>query len=184
MRWNSHLDLNGSHAFLSASKPYWTNYDDEKLVTVWSRWLASQKGTELHDLASRLIDAGVRLPRNNKTLNAYVNDAIGFKMKTEQVLFYSENCYGTADTISFRDAFLRIHDLKTGRSPASMKQLEIYTALFCLEYNFNPADIYIELRLYQQNEVLIHRPEKEDIAYIIGKIVNFDKKIEQLKRGE
>lgn len=184
MKWNTRYDLDGQHAFLSASKPYWVNYDDDKLVTVWSKWLASQKGTELHDFASKAINLGVRLPRNNKTINAYVNDAIGFKMRTEQILYYSENCFGTADAISFRDAFLRIHDLKTGKSPASIKQLEIYAALFCLEYNYNPADIYMELRLYQQDAVLVHRPEKEDILFIIGKIVDFDKKIDQFKRGE
>ncbi len=184
MRWNARLELSGQHAFLSASKPYWVNYDDDKLYTVWSKWLASQKGTQLHDFAAQAINLGVRLPRNSKTINAYVNDAIGFKMQTEQLLYYSENCFGTADAISFRDAYLRIHDLKTGKSPATIKQLEIYAALFCLEYQFNPADIHIELRIYQQDEILIHRPKSEDIAFIVGKIVDFDKKIEQLKRGD
>jgi hypothetical protein len=184
MQWNKYSNLDGLHAFLSASKYYWVNYDDEKLVTVWSKWQASQRGTELHEFASKAINLGIRLPKNNKTLNAYVNDAIGFKMRTEQILYYSENCFGTADAIVFRDNFLRIHDLKTGVSPASIKQLEIYSALFCLEYQHNPADIGIELRLYQLNEILVHIPAKEDIAFIIEKIVDFDKKIEKLKRGD
>ena len=119
-----------------------------------------------------------------KTLNLYVNDAIGFKMETEQTLYYSDNCFGTADAISFKQNMLRIHDLKTGVSPRSMRQLEIYTALFCLEYGKNPNEIDVELRLYQTDEVLIHVPAPEDILYIMEKIITFDKKIEQLKIGE
>lgn len=184
MKWNHYSNLDNQHAFLSASKYHWVNYDDDKLVAVWSKWMASQKGTELHAFASQAINLGIRLPRNTKTLNAYVNDAIGFRMRTEQVLYFSENCFGTADAICFRDNFLRIHDLKTGVSPASIKQLEIYASLFCLEYGHNPSDINIELRLYQLNEVLVHVPPPEDIAFIINKIVDFDKKIEGLKQGE
>lgn len=184
MRWNQHLDLDTQHAFLSASKHYWVGYDNEKLELVWSKWLSAQRGTEMHDFASKAIRLGVKLPKNNQTLNAYVNDAIGFKMNTEQVLYFSPNCFGTADAICFRDGTLRIHDLKTGASPASIKQLEIYAALFCLEYQYSVSDINIELRIYQSNEVLVHRPDKEDINYIIEKMIDFDKRIEILKRGE
>ena len=113
-----------------------------------------------------------------------IGAGIGFKMLTEQTLFYSINCFGTADAISFRDNILRIHDLKTGQTVASMKQLEIYAALFCLEYNKNPTDIDIELRLYQLDEVLIHHPEPEEILYIMEKIKDFDKRIERLKDKE
>ena len=184
MNFNAHSNLEGQHAFLSASKYHWINYDTEKLTNHFSKHMAKVIGTRFHEFAKEAIILGVKLPKTQKTLNLYVNDAIGFKMRTEQILYYSDNCFGTADTIVFRDAFLRIHDLKTGRSPASMKQLEIYAALFCLEYQFNPNDIYIELRLYQQDDILVHRPEKEDINFIIGKIIDFDKKIDQLKRGE
>jgi hypothetical protein len=31
----------------------------------------------------------------------YVNDAIGYNMKVEQPLYYSENCFGHADTLCF-----------------------------------------------------------------------------------
>jgi hypothetical protein len=117
-------------------------------------------------------------------LNLYVNDAIGYKMITEQPLYYSENCFGTADAISFRDNFLRIHDLKTGDSPASIRQLEVYTALFCLEYGIKPSTIKIELRLYQSDEVLVHEPPAEDIMYIMDKIIIFDKQIDKMKIGE
>jgi len=114
----------------------------------------------------------------------YVNDAIGFKMTTEQPLYFSENCFGTADAISFRQNVLRIHDLKTGETKASMRQLEVYTALFCLEYNVKPSNIDIELRLYQSDEILIHHPLSEDILYIMDKIIVFDKQIDTMKMGE
>lgn len=184
MNWNDHSSLKGEHAFLSASKYHWVNYDNEKLDSAYLSWLAIQKGTELHELASKLIDMRQRLPRSQKSLNLYVNDAIGFKMLTEQTLYYSPNCFGTADAISFRDNFLRIHDLKTGKTQASIKQLEIYAALFCLEYDFNPSSIDIELRLYQYDEVLVHEPEPEEIMYIMDKIKEFDKRIEILKLEE
>lgn len=184
MNWNNHSALKGEHAFLSASKYHWVNYDGEKLENVYLSWLAIQRGTELHDLASRLIDLKQKLPRSNKSLNLYVNDGIGFKMQTEQVLYYSPNCFGTADSIIFRDNVLRIHDFKSGKTPASMKQLEIYSALFCLEYEENPNNIDIELRIYQLDEVLVHHPEPEDILYIMEKIKDFDKRINQLKDKE
>jgi hypothetical protein len=114
----------------------------------------------------------------------YVNDAIGFKMTTEQPLIYSENCFGTTDAIAFKNNFLRIHDLKTGSIPSSIHQLEIYSALFCLEYSVKPTSIDIELRLYQSDEVIVHKPSAEDIIYIMDKIIVFDKKIEKMKIGE
>lgn len=114
----------------------------------------------------------------------YVNDAIGFKMTPEQPLFYSENCFGTADAISYRNKLLRIHDLKTGLIPAHMEQLMIYAALFCLEYKVKPADIDMELRIYQNNEVLYHNPTAEDIVPIMDKIITFDKVIRKIKEQE
>ena len=181
MNFNSHFRLEGQHAFLSASKYHWINYDDEKLINVFTRAQAVQRGTELHKLAHDLIRLGVKLPKTNKTLNLYVNDAIGFKMETEQILYYSDNCFGTADAISFKKGILRIHDLKSGESPASIKQLMIYTALFCLEYNHNPTDLQIELRLYQSDEVTQHVPDTEDISHIMDRIIISDKIIEERK---
>lgn len=184
MLWNSHLNIKDQHAFLSASKYHWVNYDEDKLDDVYTTWQAARKGTELHELAAKLINLGVKLPRTNKTINMYVNDAIGFKMKTEQTLFFSFNCFGTADAVCFRNNFLRIHDLKTGRSPTSIKQLLIYAALFCLEYNIDPAAIEIELRIYQFEEPVIYRPQPDEVLYVMGKIIAFDKRIENLKQGE
>lgn len=183
MNFNKHYHLEGSHAFLSASNYHWINYDDEKLTNVYTRHMASQRGTQLHELAVQLITLGVKLPRNNKTLNMYVNDAIGFKMLTEQILYYSDNCYGTADAISFQKKFLRIHDLKTGETRTSMNQLLVYAALFCLEYGYKPDEIDTELRIYQSDEVTIHIPEPDEVFYIMDKIIVSDKRIEQLKIG-
>ena len=184
MNFNKHSDLEGRHAFLSASKYHWINYDEEKLEKAYSKYMATLIGTRLHAFACECINLGVKLPKNKKTLNLYVNDAIGYKMETEQTLYYSDNCFGTADAICFRDNFLRIHDFKSGETPASMNQLKIYAALFCLEYDINPFDIQMELRLYQTNNIIIHKPDPKEIDYIIEKIIRFDKKIEEIKAGD
>lgn len=181
MDFNRHSRLAGQHAFLSASKHHWLGYDEEKLVATYSRHLAAQRGTQLHELACRCIGLGVRLPKSNKALNMYVNDAIGFKMRTEQTLYYSDNCFGTADAICFRKNALRIHDLKTGETPASMKQLLVYAALFCLEYGAKPRDIETELRIYQSDEVAAYSPPPEETAAVMDKIILFDKRIEEIK---
>lgn len=183
MNYNDHSRLEGQHAFLGASKYHWINYDEEKLVSTYLRHQAAQRGTELHALACQCINLGVKLPKTRNCLNRYVNDAIGFKMSTEKILYYSENCYGTVDTISFHKNFLRIHDLKTGESPTSIKQLLVYAALFCLEYKVKPTEIQIELRIYQSDEVVIYIPVPEEIFNIMDKIIVSDKKIEQIKLG-
>lgn len=184
MNFKRHSDLEGQHAFLGASKYHWINYDEDKLASTYARHLATQKGTVLHDFAAQCIRLGQKLPSSKKTLNMYVNDAIGFKMIPEQVLYFSENCFGTADAISFRKNLLRIHDLKTGEIPAHMEQLEIYAALFCLEYGYKPSDIDIELRLYQSDTTIYHNPTAEDIVPIIDKIITFDKVINKIKSEE
>lgn len=184
MNFNKHSLFEGQHAFLGASKYHWINYDEQKVAEAYSRYLATQKGTVLHDFAAQCIRLGQKLPRSQKTLNMYVNDAIGFKMVPEQILFYSENCFGTADAIVFRDGYLRIHDLKTGLIPAKIEQLMIYAALFCLEYKFKPNEIGMELRLYQSNEILVHNPEPEEIYPIIDKIISFDKIITKIRTEE
>lgn len=184
MNFNKHSELEGLHAFLGASQYHWLNYSEEKLTKVYSNRLATLKGTELHDLASKMINLGVKLPRSQKTLNMFVNDAIGYRMKSEQILYYSENCFGTTDAISFRNNVLRIHDLKTGVTPAHMEQLLIYAALFCLEYEIKPSTIEIELRIYQSNEILYDKPTAEDIVPIMDKIITFDKLIRKIKMEE
>lgn len=181
MIFNDHSNLVGLHAFLGASKYHWINYDNQKLIDTYANWRAAERGSQLHDFAAEAIRLGQKLQASKKTLNAYVNDAIGFKMTPEQPLFYSENCFGTADAISFKNNFLRIHDLKTGVTPASMNQLFIYTALFCLEYKYKPSDIKAELRIYQNDEIVICEPTVEDIVPVMDKIVTFDKLIREMR---
>lgn len=188
MIWKDHSFevKEGDHAFLGASKYSWLNYDEEKLSKMYKNYLSAQiMGTRLHALACEHIRLGLKMPKSKTTLNMYINDAIGFRMQPEQVLYYSPNCFGTADAIAFKekDSFLRIHDLKTGVTPASLRQLEIYAALFCLEYKIKPKDINMELRIYQNDDVLIGNPTVETIVPIIDKIITFDRIIEEIKQG-
>lgn len=180
MIFNRHSKLEGSHAPFSASQPAWLRYSVEKAIDILQAKRAAVIGTKLHAWAKDTIDLGIRQPRSKKTLSAYVNDAIGFKMQTEVVLYYSERFYGTADTISFRDNFLRIHDLKTGKGPVHKEQLLIYVALFCLEYHFRPDQLAgIECRIYQNDDVDIFNPTAEDIVPIMDKIKHLDKVLQE-----
>lgn len=181
MIFNRHSALEGKHAFLSPSSYHWINYDEAKLEARWTAARAAARGTSLHELAHQAIRLGVKLSTANKTLSMYVTDGIGYKMEVEQPLFYSDNAFGTADTISFRRKTLRIHDLKTGLTQTSDKQLEVYAALFCLEYGVSPFDIEIELRIYQNDEVRVSHPDPERILYIMDKIIYFDQQIEMMK---
>lgn len=184
MNFNDHFKLKGLHAFLGASTYSWLNYDEEKVAASYLNYQARQRGTVLHDFAAQCISLGQKLPASKKTLNMYVNDAIGYKMTPEQILYFSDNCFGTADSISFRKNLLRVHDYKSGTTPAHMEQLYIYTALFCLEYRINPAKIDIENRLYQSDNVTIENPTADDICPIMDKIIQFDKIITKLKSEE
>lgn len=183
MIFNKHINLEGLHAPFGASKSSWLRYDDEKVILVYQNMKAAEMGTKMHEWAKQTIDLGIKQPRSKKTIYSYVNDAIGFKMDTEVVLFYSERFFGTADAISFRNNILRIHDLKTGQRPVHIEQLEIYAALFCLEYKIKPTEIKIELRIYQNDEILVHEPTAEDILAIMDKIVHLNKLLENIERG-
>lgn len=186
MNFNKHFNLEGRHAFLGASKYSWLNYDSDKLRESFYNNQARYRGTQLHELANKLITLGVKLPNSHQTLNMFVNDAIGYRMESEQILYYSDNCFGTADAISYkeRNKKLRIHDLKTGVTPASMKQLYIYAALFCLEYAIDPHSMDIELRIYQLDDIEIETPKVVDILQIMQKIRDFDLLIKDLKAEE
>jgi hypothetical protein len=184
MQWNEHSDLRGTHSFLSPSKYYWLNYDDDKLADAYYNSQAASRGTEDHAFAALCIERGQKLPRSKKTLNMYVNDAIDFKMRPEQILFYSGNCYGSADAIMFRKNFLRIHDLKTGVLPAHIEQLRIYAALFCLEYSVKPSSIDCELRIYQSGDILYENPDPEEISFIMNDIVKKDRLLRKIQLKE
>jgi len=182
MLFNRHTSLEGLHAPFGASKSSWLRYDDKKAIDYLKGLKAKEMGTRIHAWAAETIKLGIKQPRSNNYLSAYVNDAIGFNMEPEVVLFYSENFFGTADAISFRGNTLRIHDLKTGETPVKMEQLEVYAALFCLEYKVKPGEIGMELRIYQKNEdVKVHYPTAEDILPIMDKIVHLNKILENVE---
>ena len=187
MNFEKHSNLEGLHAPFSASQSSWLRYDDDKAIEVYLNKQAAVVGTKLHEWAKNTIDLGIKQPRSKKTLYAYVNDAIGFKMSTEVVLYYSIRFFGTADAISLRNGMLRIHDLKTGKSGKiedHIEQLEVYAALFCLEYKVKPGDINIELRVYKHDEVLYHNPTAEDILPIMDKIIHLNKLLEKIDNEE
>ena len=184
MNFNRHFNLEGLHAPFSPSQPSWLRYTDERAEEVYLNRKAAEMGTRLHAWAAETIKLGLKQPRSKKTLYAYVNDAIGYSMETEVVLFYSERFFGTADTICFKNDFLRIHDLKTGRHPASIEQLEVYAALFCLEYRKNPFDIQMELRIYQSDDIVVHEPDPRNIKAIMDHIVHLDKLLQKIDNEE
>lgn len=184
MNFNKHFSLEGKHAFLGASKYHWLNYDESKLAETYRNQLAAQKGTELHSFAADCIKLGQKLAKSKKTLSMYVNDGIGYRMQPEQILCYSDNAFGTADAIRVEKDILRIHDLKTGVTPAHREQLEIYAALFCLEYGFKPTEMEMILRIYQMDEVDEWTPSAEQIQFIMDKIVLFDKIISEINSEE
>ena len=184
MKFNEHSELNGLHAFLSPSSYHWVNYTQDKLIERYKTYRATEEGTELHDLASRLINKKIRTADRKQAFNMFVNDSIGFRMESEKVLFYSEVCFGTADAISFRDNVLRIFDLKTGKIKASYTQLDVYAALFCLEYSVSPFEIEIEERIYQGAGYTINIPPAEHIRHIMDKIIEHDVVLSKLRAEE
>lgn len=185
MIWNDHSrDFpEGSHAPFGASNPYWINYDEERALAYYKSLLAKAKGTKLHELARKCIEEKIQLKGRN-TLARYTNDAIGYRMRPEQALVYSSRFAGTADSIIFNNGLLRIHDLKTGQIPAKIDQLMIYDALFCLEYGVNPKEINHELRIYQNDDVNVVKPEVDDILYIMDKAKSLDKTIKEYQEDQ
>lgn len=203
MIFNKHSELEGRHAILSPSKHYWLNYDDEALMRNYISSFATEIGTLVHEFAADRIKYKIPMDAENEeaknsllvfllkngipfrvidldriffNLVPYVNDAIGYKMESEVQLKYSDLCFGTADAIGVRRNWLRIHDLKTGQSPASMDQLMCYAGLFFLEYkrDYRPQTMKIELRIYQNQEVLISQPTSEEVKVVMDKIIHGD----------
>jgi len=185
MIFNAHSNLRDKHAFLSPSNYHWLNYNDQKLAARFASSMAARRGSDLHALAHEAIRLGVKLSKSNKAMSSYVNDAIGYKMDAEVTLYYSDNCFGTADTICFRRGVLRIFDLKTGIVATSVKQLEVYAALFCLEYGYSPYDINFDLRIYQREDIREFDTNPQVIFEIMETIIDFDRQIQMLReRGE
>lgn len=187
MKFKIHKHLSGLHAPFTASQSSWLRYDDEKVLEVYANKKAAEMGTRLHNWAAETIKLGLKQPKSKKTICAYVNDAIGFNMETEVVLFHSERFFGTADAISFNRGILRIHDLKTGKVgkiESHREQVEVYAALFCLEYGYKPGDIQFKLRVYKNDDVDEWEPTAEDIAPIMDKIIHLDKLLQKIDREE
>lgn len=181
MRFNKHWQVEGKHAFLGASKYHWIRYDLSKMKKIWENKFNSERGTRLHNLAAFCIRERVKLAPDGSTLSLYVNDAIGFKMTPEQVLFYNDDCFGTADAISFRKNVLRVHDLKTGLHPGSFDQPKIYCGLFCLEYKVNPYDIEMIMRIYQDGQIFEEIADPAEIKAIMDTIGVFTKEIDAMR---
>lgn len=216
MNYNDHSKLEGKHAFLSASKNSWLNKDENQILDSYARQYVKDIGTALHDIARKHIKHRIKMTKASKreimlslvedyyipviaiergidfdgvfeNLVVYVNDAISYRMVPEQILYYSDLCFGTADAITDINSILlkkelKIFDLKTGTTPVHIEQLLIYAALFCLEYNVRPGDLTIELRIYQtqKDEVICMHPTAEDIAPIMDKIVSINKNIDSM----
>lgn len=184
MRFNKHSELEGRHSFLSPSKYAWLRYDDDKLERMFMEHLAHIRGTQEHDFAARAIMLGHRMPEEQKTMNLYVNDCIGWRMKPEVSLYWSEFCFGTADALGFIESqmLLRISDLKTGKTPTKFDQLEIYAALFCLEYEFpKPWELDIQLRIYQGNGVKFEQADPDRIFRAMDRILTGTRILETIR---
>ena len=207
MNWNRHSNLEGSHAFLSASKYNWLNKTDEELIETYRNSYATTIGTLLHAYAADSIRFREKLRKGDArgvkfdlmrrgipefaidihgmfpTLMRYVNDSIGYQMDPEVLLYYSDVCFGTTDAIQYyaSDNLLRINDLKTGVTPAKMDQLKIYAALFFLEYGFKPERNRMELRIYQLDDYILCEPEPEEIREVMNAIVSKDRVLQKLK---
>lgn len=184
MNFRSFSYLEGKHALLGASNYHWLTKDEAALIAYYRNTKAKERGIRLHDLAERMIREGVEASPEHSTFNDYVNDAIKYGMTPEVVLRYSDNSFGTTDAIMFDRNRLRIHDLKTGVTPASMNQLMIYSALFYLQYGFNPEDSEAELRIYQNNNVEEYNPRPDEIREVMDRIIFADNLITNVKGQE
>lgn len=204
MNFFEHTDLRGKHALLAPSQPHWLEYSEDELARKFVSNYAQTMGTLLHELAETLIENKIKLKKTDRNVvlvhllqngvpraaidmdriynnfMTYVNDAIGFRLTPEQPLVYSEYCFGTADAISFRNMRLRIHDYKSGTTPAKIEQLLVYAALFCLEYKQKPGEIEMELRIYQNDEIIHHEPTAEEIVPIMDRIIHSDRILREM----
>lgn len=205
MNWNQHRNLEGSHAFLSASKYGWLTKTNEEIVQSYTNSFAQSIGTLSHAFAADYIRFREKLKKGDSrtlkmdlmrrgipeyaidiraffpTVMRYVNDSIDYMMDPEVLLYYSDLCFGTADSIQVSNGVLRIHDLKTGTTVAKIDQLKIYAALFYLEYGQKPERLRTELRIYQSDDILVHEPEVEEIREVMNAIVEKDRVLQKLK---
>lgn len=197
--WNRHkLDMpEGAHAFLGASQHAWINTDNlEDIIGRYNNSFAQSIGTITHSMAADCIRYHIKpkssgkdmlirdlckgeIPRDAYDIDAlysntknYIDDAIGYRMRPEQGLYYNPVFFGTADAIAYDDkrSVIRIHDLKTGQRPASMDQLRIYAALFCLEFNVLPEKTTFILNIYQNSDVIFDDTDPKELRSMIKEI--------------
>lgn len=205
MKWNDHRRLEGSHAIMGASKYSWLTKSNDEMMDLYRNSFATTIGTLLHSYASDSIRYRERIRKTDaksvrfdlmrrgvpefaidtsswfQTLMDYVNDGVGYLMDPEIVLYYSDLCFGTADAIQVDRNMLRIHDLKTGVTPAKMDQLMIYAALFCLEYGMKPDRFHTELRIYQSGDIVVYEPDPADIRVVMDSIIEKDRVLQKMK---
>lgn len=205
MNWNQHRNLEGSHAFLSASKYSWLSKTNEEIVQSYTNSFSQAIGTLSHAFAADYIRFREKLKKGDSralkidlmrkgipeyaidirafypTVMRYVNDSIDFMMDPEILLYYSDLCFGTADAIQVSNGALRIHDLKTGSTAAKIDQLKIYAGLFFLEYGQKPERLRTELRIYQSDDIIVHEPEVDEIREVMDAIVEKDRVLQKLK---
>jgi hypothetical protein len=182
LRFRKHSHLEGQHAFLSPSVYHWINYDDEKLAFRYKTMRAALEGMEHHRYAAIAIEEREIQDDESSTVGMYINQCIQYRMHPEVVLYYSPNAFGTVDAIAYRHRRLRISDLKTGVTKAYEHQLEVYAALFFLEYEIDPFSCRdIELRIYQNGECRVYHGDPVFIRGIMDKIVRFDKILNRLR---
>lgn len=185
--FHDHWRLAGKHAHMSPSSYHWLGYDEEKVRSRFRTSMDAALGTRKHELAKELIEMGIKLPDTGQTLNSYVNDCIGYRMQPEVLLYYSDNCFGTADAISFRmnprtqTMRLRVFDLKNGVTKASEKQLWVYIAIFCLEYEIDINDIEVDARIYQNDLIQEFEIDPQVIFEVMQKIKRDDTIINELR---
>jgi hypothetical protein len=182
LRFKRHSHLEGQHAFLSPSVYHWINYDDERLENRYKALRAALEGMEQHRYAAIAIEERDVQDNEATTVGMYINQCIQYRMYPEVVLYYSPNAFGTVDAIAYRYRVLRISDLKTGATRVSEHQLEVYAALFFLEYEIDPFDTRaIELRIYQDGVCRVYDGDPAFIKGIMNKIVWFDKRLNELR---
>ena len=205
MNWNRHSNLEGSHAFLSASKYTWLGKSNEEIAQAYTNSYATTIGTMVHSYAADSIRFREKIRKSDarglkfdlmrrgipefaidirtffSTVMSYVNDCIDYRMDPEILLYYSDLCFGTADAIQVSGDILRIHDLKTGSTQAKIEQLMIYAGLFFHEYGYKPERMRTELRIYQNDDILIYEPEVNEIREVMKAIVEKDRVLQKLK---
>lgn len=203
----------GQHAIFAPSQKLLSreSLTEEQIYNLLRSKYAAQIGTEIHAVCARLIlekqpitKAGVRaiifdalyqahiptaLIQPDEYLDTvipYIKDAIGFGLMPEQPIVYQYPiAFGTADAIRFNPSKceLRIHDLKTGKIPASLDQLIEYAAYFFLEYHIKPGDCKTILSIYQNGDVLTGYPTASDILPIMDRAVTLTKYVQGVYEG-